>query len=213
MSIFPKVKQYGLINSGKRGFKFLLRKALGIHFESFYFMINHINIEELNLRMLHYDYSDVRELTLEDFKKGNPLVFTPSKMSLIEDRFKSGKYYAYGIVQKDVLAYSCWINTEELQFPRSFIKAKTLNFDEGLLQDAYCNPSFRGRGYHSKMNVLRLKKLHEQGRSKAIAIVLCENVPAYKTQLNSGFTVEKKMIFIKIMNRTFLFERVSYDRN
>lgn len=203
MSISAKIKQYGLMNFTKRGFKFLLRKVLGIRFESFYFMINHINIEEINLRMLHYDYSDVRELTFDDFKLGDPDVFTPSKLQLIKLRFENDKYWAYGIVDNKNLIFSCWINAYELKYPTISNKAIPFTGNAASLQDAYCHPEYRGKGYHSKMTLYRLYKIAEMQIPKAITIVLFENIPSYKTQLKSGFIVEKHIKVFKFLNKTF----------
>ncbi|WP_162304501.1 hypothetical protein [Maribellus luteus] len=149
----------------------------------------------------------MQELKYEDFLKGDPQIFTNKKMELIQQRFKTGKYWAYGIVKNNTLAYSCWVNAEKLQYPTVINKTTPFSQNEGLLQDAYCHSEHRGMGYHSKMNLYRLFKMKEKQLKRAVAIVLTENIPAYKTQLKSGFTASKKVTFYKILNKTFLFEK------
>lgn len=210
MSLKTKIKQYGVKNSFKRSVKSLLRR-IGIHYESFYLMVNHIDPNELKQKMERYDYSDVKELTFDDFKLGDPKVFTPEKMQLIKTRFETKKYWAYGIVENNILAYSCWVNAHELQYPTVIHKTIPFNENAALLQDAYCHPKYRGKGYHSKMNLYRLYKIMEKNIPKAIAIVLFENIPAYKTQLKTGFKVEKIIRFIKIFNKTFQTEKEYND--
>lgn len=210
MSLKTKIKQYGVKNSFNRAVKSLLRR-IGIQYESFYLMVNHIDPNELKQKMERYDYSDVKELTYDDFKLGDPEVFTPAKMQLIQSRFETGKYWAYGIVDNNILAYSCWVNAHELQYPTVIHKTIPFNENAALLQDAYCHPKYRGKGYHSKMNLYRLYKIMEKKIPKAIAIVLFENIPAYKTQLKSGFIVEKIIRFIKIFNKTFQKEEEYHD--
>ncbi|MCY1635011.1 hypothetical protein [Marinifilum sp. D737] len=205
MNIKAKFKQYGLKSSCSRSLKFLLRR-IGIDYESYYLMVNRIDIDEINRKMEKFDFSDVEELSLSDFEKGDPNDFTASKFELIKSRFESGKYWAFGIIKNDMLVYSCWINTAELQFPTRFFKRFPFRADEGLLQDAYCHPDYRGKKYHSKMNLYRLFKLYELKKKKAIVIVLNDNIPAFKSQLKSGFIVENKITFLKILNRIFLFD-------
>jgi hypothetical protein len=206
MSLKEKFKQYGFKNALKRTAKFLLRK-LGIQYESFLFFVNNIDIDEIQQKMQKYDYTDVKELTLDDFNKGDPSVFNDKKMDLIKFRFESGKYWAYGIFNKDKLVYSCWITTHEISFPDKYNKSITLNSNEGFLVDAYCHPTFRGKGLHSKMNLFRLSQLHKMGKDKNIVLVLSENTPAVKSQLKSGFTISKKISFLKIWNKQFYFEK------
>ncbi len=210
MSLKAKIKQYGIKNSIKRAVKSLLR-YIGIQYESFYLMVNNIDPNELKRKMERYDYSDVKELTYDDFKLGNPEVFTASKMQLIKSRFENGKYWAYGILDDNLLAYSCWVNAHELQYPTVTHKTIPFNENAALLQDAYCHPTYRGKGYHSKMNLYRLYKIEEKKIPKAIAIVLFENKPAYKTQLKSGFKVEKQIKFIKVVTKTFQTEKEYHD--
>jgi hypothetical protein len=210
MTLKAKIKQYGLINSFKRAVKSPLRR-LGIQYESFYLMVNHINPEELKQKMQHYDYSDVKELTYDDFKLGDPAVFTPAKMQLIQSRFENGKYWAYGIVDNNILAFSCWVNAHELQYPTVIHKTIPFNENAALLQDAYCHPKYRGKGYHSKMTLFRLYKIMEKNIPKAITIVLFENIPAYKTQLKSGFKVEKQIKFTRIFKKTYQTEKECYE--
>jgi hypothetical protein len=79
-----------------------------------------------------------------------------------------------------------------------------LNDNEGLLEDAYCHPTYRGKGLHSKMNVYRLIKIYEHGKTKAIAIVLDGNDFAYKSQIRVGFTETKVFYIFKIFGKSII---------
>lgn len=210
MSLKAKIKQYGIKNSFKRAVKSLLRR-IGIQYESFYLMVNHIDPNELKQKMQRYDYSNVKELTYDDFKLGDPEVFTPAKIQLIKSRFEKGNYWAYGIVENNQLAYSCWINANELEIPKIINKSLPLEKKEALLQDDYCHPLYRGKGFHTKTNLYRLKIMTELNLINAVVIILVDNIPAYKTLVKSGFKVEKIIRFIKIFNKTFQTEKEYHD--
>tara|TARA_B100001057_G_C22863907_1_gene955729 strand:- start:2672 stop:3148 length:477 start_codon:yes stop_codon:yes gene_type:complete len=154
--------------------------------------------------MAKYDYSDVKILNLNDFLKGDSSIFTKKKLELIEDRLNSGNYVAFGIIFKNLLVYSCWICRSNILLPNS--KMIKLKVDEGLLEDAYCHKDFRGNGYHSKMNLYRIKYLINEGRFKIYVMVIPENIPAFKTQINSGFSVNRKVFCLKIFGRQFSHE-------
>lgn len=207
MQILIKIKQYGFANSLKRVFKKLV-KTFGIQVESYYFMKTKLDINSITSKMEMYDYSNVKELVYEDFLKGDSNVFTKSKLERIKLRFESGKYQAYGIIQDEILAYSCWINGNKLVFPTVFNKTEDLCLDEGLLEDDYCHPVYRGRGYHNKMNVFRLGKMTELGFTSAITFISVDNIPAYKTQVKSGLTIENKYTFLKLFSRSFLIQNL-----
>ena len=57
------------------------------------------------------------------------------------------------------------------------------------------------------MNLYRMKKLHERSKPIIKAVVLKENIPALKTQLNSGFVIEKKVILLRFFNKEYCFKR------
>lgn len=206
MTIRTKIIQYGFQNSIKRGMLFLIR-MIGVYYESYYLLKNNINIEVLNHKMEQYDYNDVKALTIEDFAKGDPDVFTCSKLSLISKRLQNPSYIPYGILIKDTLVYSGWINTEKIIFSSNFSKSISLQLDEGVLEDQYCHPNFRGKGYHSKMNLHSLNKLYELGKYKAFVVVLCQNTPAIKTQLKSDFSLKYKMSFLKLWGKQYSFKK------
>lgn len=189
-----KIKQYHwrLI---PRIIKFLMRKV-GLKWESYLVMIYFIQEDDLNKRMKDYNYEDVKELKIEDFYKGDLDEFDETKLQLINSRFESGLYKCYGILSGDLLVYSTWLSLNRVIIPGSSITRK-LGDTEGLLLDSYCHPAYRGRGYHSKMNLFRLKQLLKSGRNKAIAIVIKENQPAYRTQFKSGFRTE---MIIRVIN-------------
>ena len=207
MSLKAKIKQYGFKNSLKRAAKSLLRR-IGIQYESFYLMVNHIDQDDLKQKMERYDYSDVKELTYNDFKLGDPSVFTPEKMELIKSRYETGKYWAYGLVENNILAYSCWISLSQINFPEKYQTNIKLDNNQGFLEDAYCHPAFRGKGLHSKMNLFRIHQLNKKNKREIFVVLVKDNIPALKSQLKSGFQISKQMSFLKIFGKLYTFEKV-----
>lgn len=208
MSLKAKIKQYGIINSFKRGVKSLSRR-IGIQYESFYLMVNHIAPEELKQKMEQYDYSDVKELTYDDFKFGDPAIFTPYKMQIIKNRFDNGKYWAYGVKKDNRLIYSTWISKNNINFSSNYTYFIKLDNDQAVLEDSYCHHDYRGNGFHSKMNLYRLIQMIALGVNHAYAVVVVSNKPALKTQQKSGLKIIKQINFLKIWGKQYTFEKAS----
>jgi len=206
MSLKTKIKQYGVKNSFNRAVKSLLRR-IGIQYESFYLMVNHIDPNELKQKMERYDYSDVKELTIDDFKTSDPDVFDEKKLQIIRMRLDNGKHQCYGIFEKERLIYSTWISTDRLVFSSPVYKAIPIKSSQAILEDSYCHPDYRNKGLHSQMILFRLNKIIEMGLTEAIAIVVVDNIPAVKTQLKNGFYKEKKIWIVKIFGRTYYIEK------
>lgn len=164
--------------------KYFFPKILNIYVYKLHYLVLKINYDDLILKSSNEDI-EIRELTLEDFNHGDPIYFNTKKIKVYKKRFQDDSYRAYGVFDGSKLIYSTWISYEKLGLPIPFnIK---LNDDEALLEDSYCHPDYRGLGLHSKMNLFRLKKIYEQGKTYAIVIVLEGNIAALKVQNKSGF--------------------------
>ena len=181
MNIIAKIQKYGLIAAiqyiGSTIFKTKILKA-------HYLRLN-INIDGLNTKLKDFNL-DVKELTYEDFLKGDPSVFKGEKLNLYKRRLKDETYKAYGIIENGKLVYSTWISLHRVGMSIE-TKPVFLAENEGYLEDSYCNPIARGRGLHSQMNNYRILKIHEAGKTRVIAIVQHGNTPAFKVQFKSGF--------------------------
>lgn len=193
-------RQYGL------RFIFRILKSVanrvGLLYETLYYYEKELCIEDIEQKLSNYDYSDVRELTLTDFDRCNYL--DKKKKALYKERLESGKYTALGIIKDNILVYYSWISFKEVGLPFGFKKTIPLSNSEALLEDSFCDPKYRGRGYHGKVNILRLKKILEAKKYKAIVIVLKGNKPAIKVQLKSGFIKVKQVNLIKIFNKKYI---------
>lgn len=176
----------------------------------FIYLSNEISIDEINQKLLDFDL-DVKELCYDDFLLGDKSVFKKEKLDVIKKRCLDYSYKAYGLIENNELYYSTWISYKNLGLPiPTNIK---LNNSEALLEDSYCHPSFRGRGLHSKMNMYRLKKIYESGRTKAVAIVLNGNEPALKVQKKSGFEIDETFYAGYFFGLTFNTLRKDRDEN
>jgi len=207
MDIKSKINQYGPSNSIKRLIKYIFRK-LGINFESFWYMGGDIDIDFLRDNMAKYSFSDVRELTFSDFEHADQKAFNDEKLKVIRDRFENGKFWSYGVFDNSKLVYSCWITTSVISYPNKVTKKTALSENEGFLEDSYCHPDYRGRGYHTKMNLFRLHNLYEKNKTRAIGIVLYENLPALRSLEKIGFKREKKITFLNLFGRQYYIEKL-----
>lgn len=195
------LKQFGFGGFLKRTAKFFLRK-IGIYTNSYYYMVNRIDTEKNRKQFEVAHIPPVKELTYEDFLKGDKAVFNEKKLSIIQQWFSEGTYKAFGIIENESLIYSCWISLHKLETSDACVVG-CLDEDEGLLIGAYCSPAARGRGIHGAMNAYRLWQIAQNGKNQAVAIVLYENTPAYKSQLKVGFEVAFTYYVVTVWGKTF----------
>lgn len=169
----------------ERAYNAFLRRVLNISYGKKHYLRLDIDINAVEKKLKDFNLP-VRELKYEDFLKGYTSVFAGEKLKLYKKRCLDTTYKAYGIFDGDKLVYSTWISLKNLGQ-----SVETKHFDlcpnEGLLEDSYCAPEARGKGYHSTMNYYRIKKIHELGKTRVVAIVLDGNTPALKVQQKTGF--------------------------
>lgn len=181
MNFFKRVSQHSFSDI----FNYFVRGCLQIYRMKMHYLILKTDIDSVNEKLKDFDL-DVKELTYDDFLKGDKNVFKGDKLELYKVRCQDPNYHAYGIIENDRLVYSTWFSTGNLGLPVISEKIPLLS-NEGLLEDSYCDPIARGRGFHGKMNFYRIKKLYELGKNRVVAIVLDGNTPAFKVQFKSGF--------------------------
>lgn len=169
----------------KKIWGYIKRRILKTQIGKIHYLRLDIDIEDVRKHLDGFDMA-VKELTYDDFLLGNKSVFTDTKLELIRRRLQDSTYRAYGIIEDGYLIYSTWISLEKLGLSVD-TRYIGMNSDEGLLEDSFCDYKARGRGIHGKMNYWRIRKLHELGKKKVLAMVLDGNTPAMKVQLKCGF--------------------------
>ena len=170
--------------SFKNAWGFFLHRILHTSIGKMHYLRLNTDIDVVNKKLEGFNLP-VKELTYEDFLKGNKTTFNEKKLEVIKARLQDPNYKCYGIIENDVLIYSTWFSLERLGLSVN-TKPIYLLPDEGLLEDSYCDPIARGRGLHSMMNFFRIKKLYELGRNRVLGMVLEGNTPAFKVQFKSG---------------------------
>lgn len=164
----------------------ILRRVFKTQIGKLHYLRLDIDIDKVKKALEDFDLP-VKELTFEDFLKGDKAIFHGKKLELLKERFKDPTYKAYGIIENDRLIYSTWVSLSKLGLAVKPKKPILLADNEGLLEDSYCAPIARGRGLHGKMNNWRIAKLHELGKTTVLAMVLDSNTPAMKVQKKCGF--------------------------
>ena len=180
MNTIEKIKKNGLSGA----FRYIGSKFLGTSVYRAHYLRLNIDIDKVNEKLKDFNL-DVKELKFEDFEKGDPNVFQGRKMEIYKQRFADKTYRAYGIIENDRLVYSTWVSLHRMGMSVE-THAVYLAENEGYLEDSYCDPIARGRGFHGHMNNYRIKKIYETGRNRVIAIVQEGNTPAFKVQFKSG---------------------------
>lgn len=168
----------------KNAWNFLIHRVLRISIGKMHYVRMNIDIDTVNKDLKDFTLP-VKELTFDDFLKGDKTTFNEKKLEVIKERLLDSNYKCYGIIEEGRLIYSTWISLERIGLSVN-TKPIYLLPHEGFLEDSYCAPIARGRGIHSKMNSYRLKKLYEFGKTRAVGVVLDENHISLKVQLKSG---------------------------
>ncbi len=181
---FVMNRTYKKKNLIPRGWHFFCHRIIKTYLTKAHYLRLNIVPEKIEEKMKGFDLN-VKELTYEDFLKGDPNVFRGKKMELYKQRFKDPTYKAYGIIENGCLVYSTWISYHRMGMSIE-TRPVYLAPNEGYLEDSYCDPVARGRGMHGKMNNFRIQKICESGRTRVIAIVQDGNTPALKVQAKSG---------------------------
>ena len=195
-------KQYGsgivtrLVKSG------LIR--FGIVYETLYLFKITLDAGDISKRLKEYDTSLVKSLTLTDFDYCDFL--SGEKKLLFKKRLESLDYKAFGVFQDMKLVYYSWVSFNSISLPFNFKKTIPLDETEALLEDSFCDPNYRGLGYHGMVNIVRLKTVLETGRKNAVVTVLAGNKPAIRVQKKSGFIIAKKIKLMRVLNK----ERIKY---
>lgn len=200
MSLRDKIRenrrQYGTLGCTVRILHFLLRQ-FGIVWERFYYLEKELTSD--TAKITNHTPHKVKELTFDDFRKGDASFFTDAKLSYIKNILADKTYVPYGIIIDGKLAYSAWISLKRLPLPYGF--ELTLNDHEGALLDDYCMPEFRRQGLHSEVLKYRLKQLYIQNKKQSVVVILTSNRPALKAEMKAGFKTVKKFTILKIFNK------------
>ena len=132
--IAQKYKQFGLYGFIIRVLRTLLRK-IGINYEAYDYYVAFVD-KDILLKIWNKNPIDnVKILSFEDFLLGDKTVFTEKKLEIIKNRLNKNNYRAFGIIEDNVLYYSCWICDNELVTSSPSIKYE-LKSNECLLLDA-----------------------------------------------------------------------------
>ena len=206
MNFKALITQYGWQSIPRAGKKIL--RYLGVNLESFYLLEYKIDKLEVEAKMKKYNYSDVQEFFYIDIKGSN--LFDKNKKQLFKQRFESKDYSCFGIKSENEICYLTWISWKFMNYPSIFNIQETLQENEALLEDSFCDSKYRGRGYHSKMNLFRLNVILGKDIKTAIVLILKENTPALKVQVKSGFKIKEVIKYYHILNKSRI-KRMKYN--
>ncbi len=207
MNLIASFRQYGW-SVFPRILKNLLRRV-GIVVESYYLLTYNIDKQFLEKKMQKYDYTNVKPFYEKDLKLLT--VFDNSKIELLKNRLSTDEYSGFAIWQGNKIVYITWISWNLMNYPTLFNLQSQLKSNEALLEDSYCHPDFRGKGFHSMMNLYRINEISKMNKTTVLALVLKENKPALKVQIKSGFILKERISLLKIGTWTKIKKKPCYD--
>lgn len=198
-----KLRQYGYKNFLIRSAKSILRKT-GIISEKFVVLKRDLSKKLIPAKPRIE--INVRELCLRDFEDAKHFSFSKDRLSLFKKRLDNG-YIALGAFNNSELIYLCWLSLDDFESPVNLGDKILLDRDEALLLDAFTHPDYRGLGIHTYMNAIRLNRLIDIGKKRAVVLLLSENVPARRSQSKVGFDAEYLIYYRKIFKKLFIKRR------
>lgn len=184
--------QFQNLNSKKMYVQQILHKlltAIGIRKEKYYLFRIEITEDILQSKPLVIGFDTV-EITSDNISEYDFSLFG-KKYGRFVERLSNPLYRLYAVVEGHKVCYYTWISFDEFIFPSYVKQRKQLQPDEAFLFDSACSDDYKGRGFHSFMNVFRLQKIFESGKKTALVFVLTSNVPAIKVQKKSGMRISK----------------------
>jgi len=165
--------------------------ALGIRREKYYLFQIEITEEKLRCKPLVHGFA-AEEINSESINDYDFSLFA-KKYDRFVERIKNPSLRLYAVVDGKKVCYYTWISLDEFIFPRYVKQTKKLCSEEAFLFDSACADEYKGKGFHSYMNVYRLRKIYEEGRQIGQVLVLIGNKPAIKVQQKSGMKIAKIM--------------------
>jgi hypothetical protein len=180
-SVIEKIKKHGLLGI----LDYLAHSIFKTYWINIHFLKTNINYDKILSQLENTDFK-FKELKYNDFLLGDPNEFTKKKLKIIKNRLENNTHRCYGFLDKNTLAYSCWISLDKIELP--IISSNfNLSNDEGFLYDAFCHPLYRGKGLHSNFNLFRMKSLYELGKRECLVFVFKGNTSALRVQYKCGF--------------------------
>jgi RimJ/RimL family protein N-acetyltransferase len=141
---------------------------------------------------------EVKELGYSDFLQGDKSRFGLRLLEIIKHRLQNGQYYyPIGVMDGGILVYSSWIMLPHASDIEDTFGI-SLGEDEALLLEDYCHVDYRGKGIHSTILNVRLKKIHDLGKKRGVIYIMNGNRPAMTPIIRSGFKVTGKIKMIEI---------------
>lgn len=165
--------------------------AIGIRREAYYLFQIEITEENLKFKPLAAGFVAV-EIDCENIGNYDFSLFA-KKYDRFVKRIKNPSYRLYAVVEGKKVCYYTWISFDEFVFPRYVKQTKKLQPNEAFLFDSACADEYKGKGFHSYMNVYRLRMIYESNRRIGMVLVLEGNTPAIKVQQKSGMKIAKIM--------------------
>lgn len=176
--------------------KTVLRKLFGFSWEKYCLMARDLN----NLPALPEEKFSVKELSIHDYENRlwEPFFLDADKKRLYLTRFADPKAKAYGIFVNGELAFSSWIQYEEIIIQNRFRFPKK---QSALLLDSYCHPKFRKQGLHNYMVIWRLEEMKKRGVEKCYVAVWAYNRPSIRAQIKCDLHKVQKFYIISVGNK------------
>lgn len=199
-----KLIQYGLINSFIRIIKFGLRK-IGIEYEQYLYCTQEMP-DLSNYKISLPNGFILKKTNLSDYTKSSLIKFDSQKIDLFQQRYSSVSYRSYGVFNNNILVYSCWISLKFIDLPG--VEPNKLRPYEGLLLDAFCHPDYRGMNLQNTMVMFRLSELQKAGKSKAVTILIKENIPSRRSINKAGFLCNQ-IILMRVIGKKRFIKRIS----
>lgn len=172
-------------------FLYKVLTAIGIRKEKYYLFQNKMTEEVHQLNPLADGFEAI-EITADNVGDFDFSLFK-NKYERLVSRLFIPSYRLFVVEKGKKVCYYTWISLDDFIFPRYVKQSRKLNADDAFLFDSACAEEYKGRGFHSYMNIYRLQKIFENGKNNALVLVLADNTPAIKVQYKSGMKIIKIM--------------------
>jgi hypothetical protein len=192
------LSEHGIGESTWLGFRFLLRKIVGISWQRFIYFERPLDkaIAEITPKIP----VRVGLATIDDMDKFKGM-FDENKHNSLRQRFTKGQLCFSAQYGSRVVAQQ-WISYQDEYYAEKQLKIEVKN-NEGYLFDAYVVPEYRNNKLYSILIATTLKYLHDHGYEKATTYIADYNKFPLRTCAAQGFIPKRTVLDIDLFGRHY----------
>ncbi|MEG1554086.1 MAG: hypothetical protein RR363_03590 [Rikenellaceae bacterium] len=169
-------------------------QLIGVNLRFYYFFV------KKDRQKISDDRYTLTTPSLDDFESKEK---NPNRLLSVRYKFSMDSEIPFSVFIDGDMAYSCWVSTSMLRFPKSFLKVIPLSENEVFLSDCFCYEKYRKQGIHSYVTKTLTPALFGDKKDKICTIVEKFNLSSIKGFEKGGFKKEFQFHILTFGNMSY----------